>query len=108
MSNGFTLRRAEIKDVKEINELVSNTGGISIYKATFGSVNFTSIIESSYVSIFAAKSTNLIERCSGFISVNDGLPSIVMDADFYDTIFELLTNFIPATVNICTLHCNFI
>lgn len=101
MSN-FSIRRTEFDDIRDLSQLVSNTGGIPIYKATFGPFNFNLMIENSYLSLIVtnekeSKSADYSLNTIGFISVNDGL-TLINDPDSFDKIIAALNSFIPITV----------
>lgn len=99
MNGDYFVRLAEFDDVKELNELISSTGGPSIYKATFGAFNFSYVIEHSFLSVIATADTEENEmKGAGFASSNDALPALLSDGDLYPIVFEMLVNHFPATV----------
>ena len=99
MDGNYFVRLAEFDDVKDLNELVSSTGGPSIYKATFGAFNFSYVIEHSFLSVIATADTEENEmKGAGFASSNDALPALLSDGDLYPIVFEMLVNHFPATV----------
>jgi hypothetical protein len=99
------VKRAEFDDCKELSELITKTGGVSIYKATFGTYNLSNMIENSYLSLLTACPTGSEQKetvC--FMSVNDGLSLIASDPDAYTKVITGLSQYIPATVR-SRRHC---
>lgn len=93
------VRRAEFEDSKDITDAIGKTGGVSIYKATFGTYNLSSLIENSYLSLLSSCPTNDEQRnIVSFMSVNDGLALLNSDPDAYSKVISALGNYIPATV----------
>lgn len=93
-------RRAEFDDCKELTDLIGKTGGVSIYKATFGSYNLSAMIENSYLSLLTTcQSTNDQKDTVCFMSVNDGLTLFSSEPDAYSKIIVALANYIPVTVS---------
>lgn len=95
--------RAEFDDVKELSELIGKTGGVSIYKATFGTYNLNSLIENSFLSITSSHKKQTGEEDSvretiSFMSINDGLSVIATDPDAYIKVLNAISHFIPISV----------
>ena len=96
------VRRTDFDDVKDLTDLITKTGGLSIYKATFGAYNLSAMIENSYLSLMSANkflnNEGVEEKETiSFISLNDGL-TLVNDPDAYAKIINALSHYIPATV----------
>ena len=83
--------------------MIARTGGMSIYKATFGTYNLSSMIENSYISLMSVhkKAVDDIDTVS-FLSLNDGL-SVINEPDAYGRVITAWSNYIPATVRSSTL-----
>jgi len=97
------VRRAEFDDCKELSELIMQTGGVSIYKATFGTYNLSSMIENSYLSIMSSHNHQTgeedgVRSAVSFMSINDGLSVISTDPDAYNKVMHTISHYIPATV----------
>ena len=97
------VRRAEFDDCKDLSDLIAKNGGVSIFKATFGTYNLSSMIENSYLSLMSTykrpTDSEVEERDTiSFISVNDGLNLIANESDAYSKIIQAVGHYIPATV----------
>jgi hypothetical protein len=103
MSASICVRRADFDDSKDLADLVNKTGGASIFKATFGNYNFSSLVENSYLSLLAEEQAEdvdgvLVSKTASFVAVNDSVP-LISDTSAYGRIIEALSNYIPATVS---------
>lgn len=95
----INVRRAEFDDCKDLSDLILKTGGVSIYKATFGTYNLSSMIENSYVSLLSGHDNDKNEsETLSFISLNDGLNMANTDPDAYTKVLDALANYIPVSV----------
>jgi hypothetical protein len=94
------VRRAQFDDVKDVTDVIQKTGGVSIYKATFGTYNLSSMIENSYLTLLSSDSN---KETVSYISINDGISIINTDPDAYGKIVAALKNYIPATVSVLLL-----
>ena len=97
------VRRAEFDDCKDLSDLIMQTGGVSIYKATFGTYNLSSMIENSYLSIMSSHKNQTgeddeVRSTVSFMSINDGLSVISTDPDAYNKVMHTISHYIPATV----------
>ena len=63
-----TIRRAEIDDARVFSSLISDNGGSSYVKSSFGQFNFSSLVEFSYISLICGDEN----KASSFCSFNDG------------------------------------
>ena len=105
------VRRAEFDDTKNLSELISQTGGVSIYKATFGTYNLSSLIENSYISVISTcqrQDSDGPGDTVSFMSVNDGLNVIATDPDAYTKVMHALSHYIPVTVRVFVITLNYI
>lgn len=99
-------RRAEFDDCKELSEIIAKTGGVSIYKATFGTYNLSNMIENSYLSMLTMCPGGIEQKDTVcFMSVNDGLSLINTDPDAYSKIINGLSQYIPTTVSSPLNYC---
>lgn len=99
------IRRAEFDDCKDLTDMVGKNGGVSIFKATFGTYNLSSMIENSYLSLMTTykrpTSGEVEERDTiSFFSLNDGLNLIANEPDAYTKIIQVVHHYIPATVSL--------
>lgn len=83
--------------------MIAQTGGVSIYKATFGTYNLNSLIENSYLSLASSFKKQTGEEDNArdtisFMSVNDGLSVIATDPDAYLKVLNAISHFIPISV----------
>jgi hypothetical protein len=103
MSASISVRRAEFDDGKDLSDLVNKTGGASIFKATFGNYNFSSLLENSYLSLMAEEKAEdmdgaWVSKTVSFVAVSDGVP-LINDPAAYGKVITALSNYIPATVS---------
>lgn len=98
MTNELIIRRAEINDVVEFNTLVSNLGRVPLFRATFGTFNYSNIVEYSHLALLATCG-NDDNAALGFASITDasGMDSL----SFENAIIELKA-YIPVEVRLLT------
>jgi hypothetical protein len=96
------VRRADFDDAKDLTDVIAKTGGLAIYKATFGAYNLSSLIEHSYLSLLTTRPVQSEENVEedqivSFIALNDGV-GIINDLDGFNKVVRALHHYIPATV----------
>jgi hypothetical protein len=96
MAGDLQIRRAEINDVVEFNGLLSSLDGVPLFKAIFGTFNYTNLIEYSHLSLIASHSSNA-ESAQGFVSISDS-PSI--DSLSFESSISQLKPFLPVEVEL--------
>lgn len=96
MAGDLQIRRAEINDVVEFNGLLSSLDGVPLFKAIFGTFNYTNLVEYSHLSLIASHSSNA-ESAQGFVSLSDS-PSI--DSLSFESSISQLKPFLPVEVEL--------
>lgn len=97
----FLIRRAEHDDILRFNFLISSLGRVPLFKATFGSFNYSSIVEYSHLSLLAACGDDE-ESALGFVSISDS--TLLESVSFDNAIFEL-QQYIPIEVMTNITNC---
>jgi hypothetical protein len=99
------IRRADFLDADAFANLIEHEGGASLFKATFGQYNYSTMIETS-VAVLTAEPDNIgsVEASpisSGFICLNDSI-SCSVDAVPFEVAVEIISQYIFVTVSIHT------
>ena len=79
--------------------------GAVFFRATFGQFNFSTMVETSVISLVAHATED--ESMLGYISVTDS-PLIGKEGDAFDRYIKSLQSFMPDANNINTLFINFL
>jgi hypothetical protein len=104
-SEGIVIRNADNEDIRTFNTLMNNNGGAVFFRATFGQFNFSTMVETSVISLVAHATED--ESMLGYISVTDS-PLIGKEGDAFDRYIKSLQSFMPDANNINTLFINFL
>eukprot|EP01035_Chromulina_nebulosa_P019549 gene19549-25447_t len=100
----FKIKQASLEDFRIVNTLISNTGGPTLYKTTFGQFNVLSLIETSIISLIAVSNDNRNVPYA-FISVND-IVSLSTEIE-YESALKIIANYFPVN-SMNTLFINFL
>ena len=102
---GVVNRHATLEDVRSFNSLVNNSGGAVFFRATFGQFNFSTMVETSCVSMLSMSEST--DACLAYMCVTD-CPSIGKDGDAYDKTLELIKDHVPGVTSINSMFVNFL
>lgn len=103
----MVIRPAEIDDIRMITTVMNASGGLSFYRAIFGTFHLPALIDQGYLSLVAESHTSDYSltdsdkqsHIHGFISLNDQMSVVTEEYDF-DSIINLVKEYIPLTVRI--------
>ena len=57
-STTYSIRRAEVEDLRMFSDLVNDQGGQAVFRATFGQFNYANLVEYTYLALVATVSTS--------------------------------------------------
>ena len=83
------IRDAHINDHRCFNNLLSNSGGIPLYRAIFGQFTFSALVEYSLMSLVAVIGEGEDLECHAAVAVNDST-SASADSSSFEIVIEQL------------------
>ena len=78
MTSFVSIRSSTLEDIRAFNGLVNNSGGAVFYRATFGQFNFSSMVETSCISLIAKMPDRRIQHIFKK-PVNDHFRQLIYD-----------------------------
>jgi hypothetical protein len=105
MTSFVSIRSSALEDIRAFNGLVNNSGGAVFYRATFGQFNFSSMVETSCISLIAMAEDNA--TCVAYLSVSDS-PGIGKEGIAFDNTISLINEHVPEITNRNSLFVNFL
>ena len=98
------VRHSTQEDAALFNNLLTNLGGSSLYRAVFGQFSYPALVDFSHLSLMATQGSSNGENCTGYIAINDGIMST--DGDNFEKYINALNQILPVTIS-NTLFINF-
>ncbi len=93
----LTIRDAHIEDNRAFNTLLSNSGGIGLFRAIFGQFTFSAVIEYSLMTITAVSGVDEEKECHALIAIND-TTSVSSDPGSFGSVIKQLTQVMDVKV----------
>lgn len=97
----IVIRKAEQEDGVNFANLMTACGGVSLFRATFGQINFSALVEYSYLSIisnvnvYSMEKEENIDVSVGFLAISDSISATTTDHDSFDKAIEALQFIYP-------------
>lgn len=98
--DNIELRSGALEDNRAFNALLTNCGGLPLYRAIFGQFTFSAIVEYSLMTIAGIRGTGDDSECFSFLAVNDST-SCSSDADSFSTTLNELNQLVDVQVTLC-------
>jgi hypothetical protein len=97
----MVIRKAEQEDGVNFANLMTACGGVSLFRATFGQINFAALVENSYLSIVSSVNIYSMEKeenidvSVGFLAISDSISVTTTEYDSFDKTIEALQFIYP-------------